>query len=722
MEPHYRIRIYLLTVLVLFGCGALLTRLHELQIDQQERFIKEMPGNGQETVREPGVRGSIVDRNGLELARNRASYEVTFNLEEIRQAYLEQMNKAPTLETVSYEGGMRRMKSEVDIVKIVNEKIIPVLDKLGLTVNNDPKRFAEAIKSHYVTHHGVVPFVYRSNLSYEEFASFAEHRVELPGVYLDLQPQREYPYGSLGCNIVGFVMGWSKGDIPEDAPRRWNHYIGDEKGKAGIEATQDAYLRGKEGTRTLPKDSKGKVLSQNLYYDMPQPGAKVTLTIDAGLQYLVSNALRKAGTAAAVVMDVRTGEILAMGSVPDYDPNDFIPRLTKERNDFYSTDSQVNRPFVDNCIVAVQPGSTFKIPTAIAGSLAGLDDRTYVCSGGLSFGSRVIHCWIFQHNSGSHGPLTLPKAIKQSCNPYFMQLAGGVGSKRMVDTFHMLGFGAKTGIPVTSERAGIVIGDKSWSERFHKTVTPVDNAQLAIGQAEAEATPLQICAMLSAVANGGRYYEPRLVKQVVASDGTVLVKDTPKLKVDLIKEGVKAADIATMHKGMWMAANEPGGTAIRMKMKDYEVGAKTGTAQAPPIPHEKNPHNAWTMCFAPYNDPHYAVVVLVRNGYAGGAVAAPIAKIIVTGLKARDEGKTLPVHPLQPVIGNLKEIKEITLPEDIMDSLDITDDGETGDEAADAGSVPAEEDAPPAVPAPLMVPEVDHEGTVIPHPKSKPHH
>jgi penicillin-binding protein 2 len=303
-----------------------------------------------------------------------------------------------------------------------------------------------------------------------------------------------------------------------------------------------------------------------------------------------------------------------------------------------------------------------------------------------------------------------------------MQLAGGVGNKRMVETFHMLGFGAKTGIPVKGERAGIVIGDRAWTERFGRKVTPIDNALLSIGQAEAEATPLQICAMLSAVANGGRYYEPRLVKEIVAADGKVLVEDKPRLKVDLLKEGVKAADIATMHKGMWMAANEQGGTAYRMKMKDYEVGAKTGTAQAPPLPHEKEmSHNAWTMCFAPYNDPKYAVVVLVRNGAAGGAVAAPIAKIIVTGLKARDEGKTLPVHPLEPVVGNLKEIKEIPLPDDILGTLDISDDGETGDEAVDAGAVPSDiDDAKPIVPAPLVVPEVDAEGTVVPRSKPKP--
>jgi penicillin-binding protein 2 len=321
MEPSYRFRLYLLTALVLVGFGALLTRLHDFQIERRDEFLQLVPGNRTVTVREPGIRGEILDRNGVNLARNVRKYEVTFNLDEIRNAYSIQRDKDPVLQRLSLEKGMTRKVSERDIVAIVKESTLSVLDQPEL--NLFKKYSARDLRTHYITHGGLIPFSYNSDLTYEEFAKFAEHNLDLPGVYVNLRPQREYPYGSLASHVIGYLKQWEKGDVPDSATRQFNHYIGDARGIAGVEASMDDILRGPEGRKAMIKDEKGRTIGMD-DYTKPGVGADVHLTIDVRLQYLLENTLRLAGRAAGVVMDVNTGEVLAMASVPDYNPNDFI--------------------------------------------------------------------------------------------------------------------------------------------------------------------------------------------------------------------------------------------------------------------------------------------------------------------------------------------------------------------------------------------------------------
>ncbi|WP_193214888.1 peptidoglycan D,D-transpeptidase FtsI family protein [Luteolibacter marinus] len=716
MEPRYRLRVYLLTALVLFGFGALLTRLYDFQINKREFYKGQVPGNRQITVREPGIRGTIKDRNGIELARNRRNYEVSFNLEEIHSAYRLQRDQDPTVDVETSDKGMPRVGTETDIVAIVKERVISPLGKLGLLRDFN----AEAMRVHYKTHGGLVPFTYTTDLDYDQFAKFAEHSLEIPGVYLNVRPQREYPYKALSCHTLGFLRQWSKGDIPEDAARKYGYqYVGDDRGVAGVEATLDDMLRGPEGWKQIVKSEKGKILGEVLVDAVdPGVGAEVTLTIDAEIQYLVSNALRRAGTAAGVVMDVRTGEILAMASVPDYDPNDFIPSITQAKKDEY--DHNPHHPLIDRSISTFSPGSTFKVPTAIVGAIRGFAHRSYNCNGYVPYGNTKVRCWIAK-KGGAHGGLPLPKAIQVSCNPYFMQLANAIGPKDMADGFRMLGFGEKTGIPVPGEDGGTVIGSREWQRKNpNERPTPVNMAFAAIGQGNSLASPLQLCAMVSCVANGGRYYRPRLVKRAVDRNGTPLIEDTPSLKVDLLKEGLKPADLELIREGMRMAVNVPGGTASRVKVPGYVVAAKTGTAQAEQAGSYQR-HNAWTMAFAPYDEPRYAVVVMVREGKSGGAVAGPLVHLILRGLLSRDEGMKLPLHPLDPVPGALEAIEEIPLPEDVLAAIDATEaDGETGDEAAEAATAAGivnpnpKLSEPPVLPQPTIKPEADAEGTVTP--------
>jgi len=712
MEPLYhRFRLYLLTAMVLVGFGALLTRLHEFQIERSDEFLQQVPGNSTVSVREPGIRGEITDRNGITLAKNLRNYEVSFNLDEIHEAYRLQHQEAPTLERLTTEQGMKRKRPEKDIVTIVNEYTIKRLNQEDLNLAKSYN--ASALRTHYLTHGGLIPFSYRADLTYDEFAKFAEHNLDLPGVYLSTRPQRQYPYGTLASHVLGSLKQWAKGDIPESAARQFDHYIGEEKGMDGVEATMDDILRGPEGRKTILKDEKRRTIGM-LDYTKPGVGAKVQLTIDARIQYLVENVLRRTGRAAAVVMDANTGEVLAMASVPDYDPNAFIPSISEERWKAYLANKMMG-PFDNRAISAFTPGSTMKVPTAIAGALEGMATRSFSCDGYVAFGKHKVGCWLYNKNGGRHGSLTLSKALQQSCNPYFNKLAIAIKPEGMVAGCQMVGIGKRTGIELPKESPGILPGSRAWrNSKPGAVLTPALNAMLSIGQGDSMATPLQMCAMTACVANGGKYYQPRIIRQAVAENGEIVIPNKPKLEADLIEAGIKPADFELIRKGMWMAVNQPGGTAGRVKIPDIEVAAKTGTAQA--VDNGKKSNNSWMISFAPYDKPKYAICILVQNAGSGGAVCGPLSHLIYRGLFARDEGLKLPLKPQTEFAGNDDRIEAIELPEDVLAAIDASeteDLGETGEEAVGiAKPVDPTASTTTITPIPTITPEADAEGTI----------
>jgi penicillin-binding protein 2 len=722
VEPRFRLRLYLLTALILLGFGTLLSRLHEFQIERQEEFQALVPGNRTVTVREPGIRGEITDRNGIPLARNLRNYVVSFNLEEIKSAYQLQNEETPTLDRLTMQGGLPRPIKDPDIVTIVNECTIKPLQELGLAKNYN----ASALRTHFITHKGLVPFTYRADLTYEDFARLAERNLEFPGVTLGIRPQRQYTYGTLASHVLGYLKQWEKGDISSADKRAFDHYIGDEKGIAGVEATMDDYLRGPEGRKTVLKDEKGRTIGM-LDYTKPGTGARVQLSIDARVQFLLENTLRRAGRAAGVVMDVNTGEVLAMASVPDYDPNAFIPSISREKLIEYGSNPQLS-PFTNRTIAPFEPGSTMKVPTAIAGAVQGIAGRTFSCDGFVPFGNHKIGCWIYNKNGGSHGSLRLPEAIQQSCNPYFNKMANTMGWKAMVDGCSLVGFGKKTGVELPNEDPGILPGSRSWrAARPGAVMTPALTAMMSIGQGDMLATPLQMAAMVSAIANGGKYYQPRVVKKVTADDGNVLVPDFPKLEVDLLQSGVKESDLGLIREGMRKAVNEAGGTAGKVRMEDIVVAAKTGTSQT--TDNGKKSNNSWIISFAPFDKPRYAVVILVQAGGSGGAVCGPLVNTVYTGLFAKENGLRLPLKPQTEYKGHLDRIEAIEPLKDVLAAIEASeiaggettaanpDDevGETGDEVGEVlpetpiGISPANNS-----PQPTITPETDREGQVIP--------
>jgi penicillin-binding protein 2 len=720
MEPKYRFRLYLLTALVLTGCGTLLSRLYEFQIDRRAQFMANTPTTHTVEIYEPGVRGEIVDRNGVVLARNRRSYEIVFNLEDIYKSYKQQqkellekekLKKADPNPNEKDDGNPEKEPTDKEIVRIIREFVVPRLESFGLT----GQRFTNGISSHYNTHGGLVPYVYRQDLTPEQFAKIAVRSNEIPGVEVRVMPRRIYPYGSLAGHLLGYVKQWAKGDNPPEELRnkRFVHFEGPAYGVAGVELTTNEFLKGAGGKRVLVRNEKRKVIATD-DYQRAQEGAEVQLTIDARIQYIVENVLRKIGRGAAVVMDPNTGEVLAMASVPNFDPNDFIPGITKER--FAEYNNNRADPLINRAISPFIPGSTYKLPTAIAGALHERVGYGHSCRGYSAFGvggNLKIGCW----KEGGHGPLGLTEAIQRSCNPYFMSLAGDLGSKVMVDTFSLLGFGRKSGILLPFENEGFVPGSNAWKRKHAgATMTRSNLALLSIGQGESMATPLQICSVAATIANGGRYYQPRIIHRITSAspsgDPVVLKENIPIVKADLIKEGMSEYQLEVIRKGMWKAVNESGGTATTVAMENIFIAAKTGTAQVSKFDQEHT-HNAWTTSFAPYDSPRYAVCVMVENGKNGGAVAGVLTHYIYRAIFSQEAGVPQRLTKLGIYKGNFDSYKELERPENGILMLAIDDDGETGNEV-DQALLEAGQPIkvkPKTIPLPSIAPTPDRPAT-----------
>jgi penicillin-binding protein 2 len=685
-------RILFLAGVILLALAGLAAKLWWLQVVQYDYYAKLVKKGSALTVRLPAVRGEILDRNGIPLVENRASFEVDFYLPDMVRAYEKEHKAKAPVRDVKYRHYDRRGnaedRSEVDIPLIVNETIIPKLQQLGLEEDYN----AERLQIHY-RNNTLIPFSYRQDLDFETMAKFMENNVGLPGLNADVKPVRRYPYGALAAQILGYVG--PPNDInkmqQEEAAlgRTYKFYQPDMEGRAQIEKAMDSYLRGEPGVRILRTDAKGQILEETEQLVPSKPGANVYLTIDARLQYVVEDTLRVAGRAACVVVDVNNGDIVAMASVPSYDPNKFVPTVDPAEWTKLNTDE--TSPLLNRAINAYVPGSTYKILTALAIEAKGLGSRRYHCSGGVTYGNKFMACWIAS-KGGSHGSLDLEGGIKNSCNAYFFQAGNQAGIDEIDRIGHLLGFGQPSGLPLSGENPGILPGPE-----WLKTQSPNDRwssgytANVTIGQGSVLASPLQMAMLAATVANGGTCYYPRIVDRVVARDGQVLLQEPAKVRSNLIKDaGMTAEQIEHVRHGMWRVVNEDGGTArkARLRTEGAQSAGKTGTAQNWRINAQKQrvqDNNTLFIAFAPYDKPKYAVCVLVQGGYAGGQVPAPIAGKILDEALALDKGELkVQVAALEPAIGNFKFIRSVDFAGEIPEA--VTSDQETVDNVASAST------------------------------------
>ena len=638
-RPSAEWRMLFLAFLMVCGLGVLLSKLWVEQVLRGPQWAKKIGGRTQVTVRIPSVRGEIRDRNGVTLVANRANYDVDFYLPDMVRGYRQDNGYVPKNEyTVTSNRGMKKKMKEADVVQIVNERVIPRLQELDLAKDYTSK----TLQKHYRTDE-LVPFTYEEGIDPTTIAKFSEHDVGLPGVEISVKPVRQYVYGALAAHLLGYVGAPLDVNVLPDI-RDYSYYQPDVDGKSQIEASMDKYLRGKPGTRILHKNVKG-VIEGEERIEPPQPGDNVYLTLDARIQTIAEQALRHPaiGRAAAVVVDPNNGDILAMASVPSFDPNIFIPSISSADWRALSDDESV--PLISRAVSGFPPGSTFKIITALAGLRKGIGNNRYNCPGGIQYGDHYFKCWIADKH-GQHGTLGLSDAIRVSCDCFFYQYGNAAGIDNIDRIGKILGIGQKYNLGLADEKEGALPGPEWMKMRYPDLRwSPAHTANVSIGQGYVLASPLQMAMAYVAVANGGIAYEPRLIKKVLQPDGKpaidedtgqIAVPEQPKIRGDLHSEGLTSQQIEIVRHGLWAVVNDSGGTGGKARIPNLTVAGKTGTAQA--TDRGKKDYIAWFACFAPYDKPKYVVVVAVQSGKHGGSVAAPVAAHILEQTVAMEQG------------------------------------------------------------------------------------
>ncbi len=704
-----RLKIQVVGLLMLLGMAALGFRLWWIQVAHGAEWTAQIRGSSQATVRIPSVRGEIKDRNGLTLVQNRASYEVDFYLPEMVKGYRERFGPPPLAEHRAIISGMPKDVKEPDIIKIVNDGIVPRLNDLDLARDYN----AGQLQRHY-RNDTEVPYSYIKDIDFPTMAKFSEHDVGLPGVDIAIKPVRSYVYGALASHILGYVG--APDDTNKEEARKFTFYQGDVDGKSNVERAMDEYLRGQPGVRYLRRNAKGAI-DGVLREDPPKQGANVFLTIDARIQAIADEALRAVSRAGAVVIDPNNGNILAMASVPSFDPNTFIPSI--KAKDWQALRKDEADPLVNRAVSALPPGSTFKLITAFAGlrGMKNLAGAKYSCGGGVSYGDHFFQCWVASKHY-THGTIGLADAIKVSCDSFFYQYGNAAGIQSIDHIGKMLGIGEQSGLPLSGEQVGNMPGPE-WMQIHHpqERWSSAQTANVTIGQGYTLVSPLQLAMAYVAAANGGTCYYPRLVDKVLNQDGSPVldehgkpaVPQTPRVRSDLRRE-VSPQDIELVRKGLWKVVNEDGGTGGRARLKDVVVAGKTGTAQATDRGHEENV--AWFTCFAPFDHPKYVIAVMVQGASGhGGEVAGPIATRILERILAQDEGNfdmqvawLAPAHHPNP----LQLVKSVSYTGSNLGS----EDEEGADNGQSADVQLASDNASPDV-----EPEADAQGQVSKRPR-----
>jgi penicillin-binding protein 2 len=582
--PRIEPRIAILSALIALVLAVVTVRLYYLQIIRHKEFIELADRNRIRIHRLPALRGLVFDVHHRPLVDTRPSFDAVMVPEDVRnlkqtvarlEGYLGQDNIATKLTQAEDEGR-------------------PPFD----------------------------PVTVEEHLGWQQVVSLETHQLQLPGVSLEVMPQRHYIYGPLAAHLLGYVGEVAEGDL-----RRANDYrMGDEIGKFGLERVFEGALRGQAGGQEIEVDSVGRRLK--LLREIPEiPGRSVVLSIDLDVQQAAEKAMGK-NSGALVAIDPNTGFIIAMVSRPAFDPNIFANGITSVQWRTLTTDPQ--HPLANRSIQGTYPpGSTFKLIDAIAG----MQDRTlspetsYYCPGGLYYGNREYHCWRKQ----GHGTVSVHRAIVGSCDVFFYQVGIHLGIDRLAQWAHMLGLGEKSGIELDNERAGVMPSSLWKQKRFGQRWYPAETLSVAIGQGYVAATPLQMALVAAEIANGGTRYKPQFVKEAEALDGSV-VKNFPPIVERRIRFNPTVLDI--VRSAMCDVVNGTGGTGHAAHLDNIDVCGKTGTSQVVKeagnarIAEDKEPmkyrDHGWFVAYAPRDHPQIAIACVIEHGGHGGSSAGPV--------------------------------------------------------------------------------------------------
>lgn len=579
---HSRTRLARVSLIVLVVFGLLFLRLWFLQLVEGEQLRRRSESNRLRTYELPPWRGMILDRKGEILVDNRPSFDLLVVLEDVPDPAL------------------------------LGRRLASLLRLEGKTLTAQMEAARQA---------GQHTVRLKTNLNWEEMALVETYKAELPGVFIQIAPKREYRHKGLAPHVLGYLGEISEAQLKSG--RFPTYKMGDYLGRAGLEAAWEDYLRGQRGFRRLEVDAYGRELGQ-LEQKLPTSGANLYLTLDVALQREAEACLR--GRAGAIVaLNPQNGQVLALASAPAYSQEAFEGGLTA--GEWQAIVSRKDFPLENRALRGqYPPGSTFKIIMAVAA----LEEKiitpktTFVCTGSLEVGDHRFHCW----KLSGHGSVNLRQAMAASCDVYFYQLGRRLGIERIAKWSRRFGLGSPTGLKLEKEMPGLVASAAWKLAKYRVPWREGDTCSVAIGQGYNLVTPLQMAQVVAAVANGGILYEPQLVEKVEGPGGELLQPFKPVIRGHL---GVQPATLTAVREAL--AAVVSHGTGKRAALAQVGVAGKTGTAQVVALERDKDEkkrpklqHHAWFVAYAPLEEPQLAVAVLVEHGGQGGEVAAPLAR------------------------------------------------------------------------------------------------
>ena len=586
--------------------GVLGARMHYLQVQESDQFRFLAEENRIKISLIPPARGQVFDRTGRPLAQNVQSYRVTITREDA---------------------------GDID----------ETIARLGQLIQLDPELVAEA-RVELKKRRGDTQVTIAEKVTWEELARVAANAPALPGIEPQVALSRHYPLGADFTHVIGYVGPVSDYDLSRiENPDPLLNLPRFQIGKTGLEAREEEELRGKAGTMRLEVNASGREVRE-LGRQEGKPGADIQLTIDHMLQNYVQARLGSE-SAAAVVIDCESGDLLAIGSSPAFDPNLFVNGISV--NDYNGLIEDDHRPLVSKSVQGTYPpGSTFKMVTALAALEAGIvnSEDTYRCKGHLEVYSQKFGCW----KRSGHGNVDLVRSLRESCDVYFYELALETGIERISEMARRLGIGERHDIPMSAVAEGLA-PTKEWKNRVKGEDWVIgDSVNASIGQGFVLASPLQLAVMTARLATG-RAVTPRLIKTI---DG---VEQPSGAGAPM---GLNENHLRQIRKGMYEVVNHGSGTArsSRITSPDHQMAGKTGTSQVisrrvkcDEVPWRQRDH-ALFVNYAPYDNPRIAVSIVVEHGCGGSFTAAPIARDItlqalygedppLSAYPARDRGR-----------------------------------------------------------------------------------
>jgi len=580
----------------------LLVAFWMLQVLQFQEYRERADNNHMRTIELRAPRGVLFDRNGEVLVQNRRAFRITVVREQ---------------SAADLDGVLTRLAA----VTGVDETIVRATVK---------RRMSEP---------AFRPIAIIENASEAQVAAVMARAIELPGVVVEQVPTRSYPPNGLAAHLFGYVN--------EAQPNQLTDLIqqGAIVGQAGVERIYDSLLRGEDGNRFVVVNSRQREIEE-LEHQEPIDGKRLQLTIDADLQRALEEGFRNKGfNGSGMFLDPRTGEILAMASVPSYDPNVFA--LGIENAQWQALINDPLKPLRNRTVQGTYaPGSTFKIVMAMAALGEGVitPETSFYCSG-----SKVIYGNSFAcARASGHGLVNLRQAIQHSCNVYFYTLGEKLAVDKIHKWAHRLGLGGRTGIDVPGEDESVIPSEAWKQRRFKERWYPGDTISVAIGQGYVTVTPVALARMISTIANGGTLVTPHVVRAIDQGTGWEPVPSHNTVPPDPLDPDMLTA----VRDGLLLAVEA--GSARGARLEGYEIAGKTGTAQVISLDAAKAlagrttqdlRHHGWFVFFAPKENPEVAGVVFVEHGASSGA-ATPIVRHVMDTYFAKKEGRPLPKLPL----------------------------------------------------------------------------